>query len=96
MRIAQWLFDQSPSTAALTTRQVLEKDAGILVVIHYEEDHSWAFLCGNTDSDEDGRVIGMGTALRLDPTLMQVADLLPGWVAERKRVGGVWHRRSFP
>ncbi|PZO55539.1 MAG: hypothetical protein DCF15_10330 [Phormidesmis priestleyi] len=57
MQIMGWLFDQAPNVAAITTRQVIEENAEILVVVHYEDDHSWAFLCGSTDRDEDGRVI---------------------------------------
>lgn len=93
MKPCDWPFDQASNVAALTTRQVLEENAEILLVIHYEDDHSWAFLCGTTDSDADGRVIGMGTALSLDATLVQVADLPPGWTASRNEVGGLWHRK---
>ena len=44
----------------------------------------------------DGRVIGMGTALGIDPTLREVADLPPGWRGERDRVGGPWRRQPAP
>lgn len=93
MKTTDWPFDQASNVAALTTRQVIEESAQVLVVVHYEDNHSWAFLCGTTDKDEDGRVIGMGTALRLDSTLDQVADLPPRWIASRNRLGGVWNRR---
>jgi hypothetical protein len=70
----------------------LEQRLPILVVQHYADDHSWAFLCGTTDSTEDGRVVGMATALQLDPTLRSIADLPPGWIARRQRIGGEWVR----
>jgi len=93
--MTNWPFDQAPSVAALTTKQVLEEKAEILTVVHYKDDHSWAFLCGTTDEENDGRVIGMGTALKLDSTLAQVADLPPGWIANRTKTGGSWERRAL-
>lgn len=87
-----WPFDQAPNVASITTRQVLEDGLPILNVVHYDDDHSWAFTCGTTDATEDGRVIGMGTALKLDPTLVTIANLPPGWCAYRKAVGAPWVR----
>jgi len=83
----EWPFDQAPNAAAITTRQVIEECLPILTVVHYADDHSWAFVCGTSNADEDGRVIGMGTALKLDPTLATIADLSPGWCAYRRAVG---------
>ena len=90
--LEDWPFDQAPNVAAITTRQVLDKGMPILVVTHYSDDDSWAFVCGTTDRSEDGRVISMSTALRLDPTLRTIADLQPGWTARRDTVGGAWYR----
>jgi hypothetical protein len=87
-----WPFDQAPNVAAITTRQVINEGLPILRVIHYLDDDSWAFLCGTADKTDDGRVIGMGTAFKLDPTLRTIADLPPGWAAWRETVGGIWHR----
>jgi hypothetical protein len=77
-----WPFDQAPNVAAISTRQVIELDYPILLVTHYEDDDSWAFLCGTTeDYKKDGRVIGMGEAVARDESLRLVADLPPGWSA---------------
>lgn len=92
-RIEDWPFDQAPNVASITTRQVLDDGLPILSVTHFFFDDSWAFVCGTTDKTEDGRVIGMGTALKLDPTLRTIADLPPGWTAWRKKVGDEWHKR---
>ena len=45
----RWPFDQAPNVAALTTRQVLERNFPILIVTHYADDDSWAFVCGTTE-----------------------------------------------
>ena len=86
-----WPFDQKPSVAAITTRQVLEGHP-ILCVVHYSDDHWWAFTCGTTDEVSDGRVILMAEALEMDRSLASVADLPPGWSASRERVGDAWLR----
>src|SRR3954462_14423314 len=92
----RWPFDQAPNVAAITTVNVIDRGAPILIVIHYDDDDSWAFLCGTTNDDRDGRAIGMGTALRMDPTLREIADLAPGWKAWRSRVGEAWQRIPSP
>ena len=87
-----WPFDQGPLVAAITTRQVLEDGLPVLLVTHYFDDDSWAFLCGTTDATEDGRVVAMQEAVHRDPTLREIADLPPGFTARRECIGGVWHR----
>ena len=89
---SNWPFDQEPDVAAITTVRVIEENLPILTVTHYADDHSWAFVCGTTNSTEDGRVIGMHEVLSLDPTLRTIADLPPGWTAWRDHIGGEWQR----
>ena len=85
-----WPFDQPPNAACITTRQVLEEGHPILRVVHYSDDHSWAFLCGTTNADQDGRVIAIQEAFELDPTIREISNLAPGWTAWRDCVGGAW------
>jgi hypothetical protein len=84
-----WPFDQAPNVATVTTRAVLD-GAPVLLVVHYSDDHSWAFLDGAELNEQDGRVVGMGTMLKLDPTLAGIAELPPGWVARRGAPGEPW------
>ncbi|MGE0455673.1 MAG: hypothetical protein AB7O37_13775 [Vicinamibacteria bacterium] len=90
-----WPFDQAPDVAAITSAAVLD-GSPILLVVHYSEDDSWAFLEGDHFEATDGRVIGMKTAIGIDPTLAGIADLSPGWVARRDFVGGSWTREADP
>lgn len=87
-----WPFDQAENVAAITTKLVLEDNHPILRVVHYSDDHSWAFTCGTTDEPEEGRVIAMAEAVRIDPTIIEIADLPPGWGASREKIGGEWVR----
>jgi hypothetical protein len=88
--MAHWPFDQAVNVAAITTRQVIEDGLPILCVVHYLEDDSWAFVCGTANGTEDGRVIRMDTALRIDPTLATIPHLRRGWFAQRAAVGSPW------
>ncbi len=88
----EWLFDQAQNVATVTTRQVVKESFPILMVVHYEDDHSWAFTCGTTNKSEDLMLVGMGEVVSLDPTLNTIADLPPGWSAVRESVGSEWVR----
>ena len=87
-----WPFDQAENVAAITSKFVVDDNFPILRVVHYSDDHSWAFTCGTTNSLEDIRVISMTEAIKLDPTITEVADLPPGWCASREKVGENWER----
>jgi hypothetical protein len=44
----------------------------------------------------DGRVVCLGEIVRIDPTVVEVSDLPPGWQAIREQVGMPWVRRPHP
>ena len=90
-----WPFDQGPNTAALTVQAILDGDP-ILFVSHDADDHGWQFLDGRPPDTDLGRVIGMGTALSMDPTLRELADLEPGWIAWRSDAAAPWLRSPNP
>jgi hypothetical protein len=64
-----------------------------LYVTHDEDDHGWQFLDGDDATTKDGAVVGMGCMLARDPTLAEIADLPPGWIATRSKPGAPWARR---
>lgn len=88
----QWPFDQPPDVAAITTRQVVDLNYPILQVTHYDDDHSWAFLCGTTENTDDYRLVHMDEILKLEESLRSIADLPPGWSAWRSDRDSVWER----
>lgn len=87
-----WPFDDSPNTACITTVHVMERRRPILLVTHDEDEGDFQFLCGTTNNTDDARVVGLGTILRLDPSVAEVADLPLGWRAWREDIGSPWHR----
>jgi hypothetical protein len=92
MNDSDWPFDQAPNVAAITVRAVLE-GAPILHVSHDKDDHGWQFLDGREVDVEEARVVGMGEVLKLDPSLIEIADLPPGWIAWRESPSGPWNRQ---
>jgi hypothetical protein len=89
----RWPFDQPRNCATLTMRQVLEGSEPILLVSHDEDDHGWQFIGSSDASVEDGKLVCLEEIVRIDPTVLEVADLPPGWQAFRGKRGGPWIRR---
>ena len=87
-----WPFPDPPNTATITTVHVLERRLPITLVTHDADDGTWQFLCGATTDDADGRVIGLATALELDPTVGELGDLPLGWRAWRAARNQPWRR----
>jgi hypothetical protein len=94
--LKEWPFEQAANVAAVSDAWVVEHDAPILLVVHYPDDDSWGFFSGKPFTVDRGKVIGMGTALRLDPTLCTIADLPSGWMATRVEPGAPWTRQPDP
>jgi hypothetical protein len=92
--VDDWPFDQAPNVVSITVTSIL-RGSPILYVFH-DEDGGWQFLDGAEHTVADGALIGMGTALGLDATLREVADLPVGWVASRQEVGSRWLREPHP
>jgi hypothetical protein len=90
-----WPFDQAPNVAAVTCQPVLD-GAPILLVVHYSDDDSWAFLDGGSFDPDASRLVGMGTIVRLHPSIVEIAALPPGWIATRESAAAPWVRAADP
>ncbi len=86
-----WPFDQPPDAAAITVRAVLD-GAPIVLVSHDADDDGWQFLDGNAVDLEQAVLISMARAVDLDPSVLEVGDLLPGWMAWRSGPSEPWQR----
>ena len=91
-----WPFDQPRNCATFTMRQVLDKSEPILLVSHDADDHGWQFIGTSDAAMADARLVCLEEIVRLDPTVLEVADLPPGWQAIREAVGRPWSRREHP
>jgi hypothetical protein len=47
-----WLFDQTPTTATIVSKSIIEDEHPILFVTHDEDDHGWQFLDGSDPPSE--------------------------------------------
>ena len=89
-----WPFDQPRNCGTLTMRQVLDGSEPILLVSHDADDHGWQFIGISDATVADGRIVCLEDMVQLDPTVLEVADLPPGWQAVRDKIGGSWTRKQ--
>ena len=90
-----WPFDQPPDCAVITLRSIVFGGKPILHITHDEDDHGWQFL-GSEDAHEgDPAVVGLGEIAKLDPSVLEVADIPPGWHAWRRSKSSTWQRARF-
>jgi hypothetical protein len=87
-----WPFDQPHSCASISLRSIVHEGAPILHVTHDSDDHGWQFLGLEHPSESDACVIALEEAIALDSTLLQLADLPPGWHAWRLTPASPWRR----
>jgi hypothetical protein len=90
---ATWPFEDSYVLACFTTRFVLDGSKPITLVTH-DNDGSWQFLCGTTNELEDCKLIALQSAVKIDPSVMEVADLPRNWSASRQAPGAEWVRAA--
>lgn len=88
-----WMFDQARNVACITCGSVLEGHP-VLVVTHYEDDHSWGFLDGSSNDGETALVVAMSEVVDRHPDLAEIAPLPPGWSATRTAAGEPWLRQQ--
>jgi hypothetical protein len=92
MRDADWPFDQPANCAVITLRSIVFGGAPILHVTHDADDHGWQFL-GSGDADmADAAVVSLSHIVGRDPSVLQVADIPPGWHAWRPTIAAPWQR----
>ncbi|MGB5410244.1 MAG: hypothetical protein WBN09_01855 [Woeseiaceae bacterium] len=59
-------------------------------MFHDGDDHSWQFLSGGPVTEDDAMVVSMRQVVDLDPTLLEVGHIPPGYQATRQSVGVEW------
>ena len=92
MANAPWPFDQLPDCAVITLRSIVFGGEPILHVTHDEDDHGWQFLGAGDAEESDAAVVGLGEIVELDPSVLEVADIAPGWHAWRRSQSSAWQR----
>jgi len=89
-----WLFDQPENCATLGTTHVMRYGAVIVLVVHEKTDYGWQFLSGYGASLQIATVVTLSEIVEHDPSVVDVADLSPGWIATRTTKGDSWIRQD--
>lgn len=84
-----WKFDQAQNVACITCQSVVD-GSPVLLVTHYEDDHSWAFLDGLTFNPKRALVVAMSEVIDQHRYLQEIATLAPGWTATRSSLVAPW------
>ena len=87
-----WPFDQPETCAVITTTHVLKEGRDITRVSHDLDDHGWQFHHGDEVKPEDAMVVLLKNIVAHDPSVLEVADMPPGWTAIRTRRGEPWRK----
>ena len=92
--MTDWLFDDVPNVAVLTTRSVIHDGAWIANVFRGASDGGWQFHDGGTHTprEKDARVVSLHSMVLRDDTLTELADLPEGWQAWREAPTAPWRR----
>jgi hypothetical protein len=93
-----WKFDQAPNVACIASQAVVN-GSPVLVVTHYEDDHSWSFLGGELSDrglfdPAEAFIVAMSEVLSVHPELIEIANLPTGWTASRVASDQPWLRRE--
>ena len=90
-----WPFDQPPDCAVITLRPIIFDGAPILHVTHDSDNHGWQFLGWENANVEQGAVVDLACIVKLDPTVLEIADLPPGRHAWRQSSLSPWEREPL-
>ena len=89
---SEWRFDQPRNAATFTTIHVLKEKEDITHVYHDEDDHGWQFHYAGPKNESDAMIVSLEEIVDYDPTVVELADLPPGWMAVRAERGSPWTR----
>jgi hypothetical protein len=89
-------FREADNNAVFTTRFVMINKKDITMVRHEEEDGTWQFFSDDKfDYFEDvAMVVGLGEIIKLDSTILELADLPEGFIAKREFKGDKWIKKQ--
>ena len=87
-----WPFDQPRNCATITLRSIIFDGAPILFVSHDADDHGWQFLDGRPPDEKNAAVVCLSEIVEHDASVLDVADLPPGWKAWRESRTTPWRR----
>ena len=73
-----------------TTKSVFNKHEYISCVFHHEEDGAWEFIGNSTYTEKDYIILSLREIIKLDISILEIADLPLGYEAHRKDKSLPW------
>lgn len=92
--MSDWKFEAPREGMAVTTKQVMA-GAAIVYVSHDDDDGAWQFHTAEPLTEDDALLCTLGQVLDVHPSMMDLADLQPGWIAERANDAAAWVRKPY-
>jgi len=89
-----WPFDQPKNCGTILSRAVMEGKTVITFVSHDEDDHGWQFLDGDTTETNQAALVCLSSVVEIDASVLEIADLEPGWIATRPDAKSPWVREA--
>jgi len=85
-------FKEPDNTAVFTTSFVIIDKKDITLVEHDEADGAWQFLSDDKFDDftKVAKLVGLGGIVKLDSTLLELADMPTGYFAHRASKADKW------
>jgi hypothetical protein len=87
-----WQFADLPKVATFTLRSIMERRHPILLVVHDRDDGGWQFLDGSNVQMSEAMLVGLKEIVKLDNSVLELADLPLGWHARRQSARDPWIR----
>jgi hypothetical protein len=97
--LARWPFPEAADLPVVTTVHITKRGVPILYVSHENDEEGgsiWQFHNETIPfAMEDAQLVRLGTIAKLDPSVLEVADLPLGYYATRTAPGAVWQRKKM-
>lgn len=85
-------FKESANTAVFTTKFVVNDNKPITLVRHDADDSTWEFFSDDKfdDFNNVAMVVGLGQVVKIDSSVLEIADMKLGYYAHRKTKEENW------
>jgi hypothetical protein len=87
-----WPFANPKNEAVITLKWIVHDGKPILSVFHDADDNGWQFLDGSDVTENDASIVSLEEITHIDPSVLELADLPPGWYATRAAPNAKWQR----
>jgi hypothetical protein len=97
MSIENWIFNDPPNVAVIANRKIVLEHEWIAYVTHDGGDGAWQFHVNQTEplKESDAMVVSLQSIVKIDSSVIDLANLPRGWHAWRASTSAVWQRAKM-